>query len=33
MGPLTLDERMEKIKGNNSEINRLLEEYKPFIDM
>jgi RNA polymerase sigma factor len=30
-GTLTLDERVQKIRGNNFEINRLLEEYKPFI--
>lgn len=28
---ISLNQRVENIKGNNDEINKLLEEYKPFI--
>lgn len=31
MGSITINERVEKIKGNKEEINTLIEEYKPFI--
>ena len=31
MQPVSINDRVRKIKDNNDEINRLVEEYKPFI--
>ena len=31
MQPASINDRVRKIKNNNDEINRLVEEYKPFI--